>query len=481
MDEIYKLMEVEKICYEAGLAVAREIFRHTLEACEEEIRINRNKNATGRHYKNIVGRNLTYKTIMGEVDVVRRYYKYTDEKTGEDKHIYLLDEKLKGALIGKMTMNVALYSAQLITEQSYREVAERVSEVTSLAISPQAVWNLIQGLAERLNMECSHEKKPTEEEARKVVEVIFEEADGVYIKMRGSDRPEDGHAREMKIATFYEGFRMLHRNKNKEEYECVGKRYITSFGNPQDFFEKKEDYLAQFYKTEKIGTRLINHDGAAWIGNVYSYPRGKVYKQLDPYHRNKVLRKSGLSKDQIHEIMGYFRHHEIQEVFKALQRIYHEVEEEKKKSRIAKIYEYYYNSRKILIPIMERGISNLPKLKRGLEYRSLGTMESSVGNVVGRRLKKRKAAWSIRGAENITRLIGLKLCGDMKSCIANITGEYIKIEEPDDDFSEILSASAIRVISGKGYKYPVTARLPIEKSTLSEYTRKAIKGLLNDV
>jgi hypothetical protein len=478
----YDLVDIEKMCYNAGLAFAREMFQYCLSAIEDDIRKNRNQDGDGPYYKNHGGNSTCMKTMMGTVEYHHRHYKYINEK-GECKTAYLLDEQLGFNLLGKMTISVAYAAAQLVCEQPYRKVSENLEMLTGLTVSPQGVWNLIQRLAEHLRIDISEikEELPSEETVRKVASVIFEEADGVYLRMRGKDKPANGHGREMKIATFYEGFKETKRSKNAKRvaYKCVNKKFMTGFEEPDDFFMKKENYLSRVYDINKIKVRLMNSDGAVWIKNMYQHSPGKKHFQLDPYHRNKSLREAGLSKNEIKEVNHYFRHHDIKEAFSVLRRVYQEADNKKKKERILKTYKYLHSNKDGLIPIIERKDLNLPKLPSDLEYRAMGTMESSVGNVVALRMKKRKAAWSKRGAENLSFLIGLKVCGDIKTCIYSLDNAALTTSsQVEDELLDALSAAAIKEVSGSGYE-PISSSLPIINATHS-FTRKVINELIEN-
>lgn len=81
-----------------------------------------------------------------------------------------------------------------ITEPSYRECASQVSEMTGQNISAMGVWNVIQALGEKV---CENEAELTEAykkgqvKGKREIPVLFEEADGVYIKLQGKDRKKE--------------------------------------------------------------------------------------------------------------------------------------------------------------------------------------------------------------------------------------------------------------------------------------------------
>jgi len=52
--------------------------------------------------------------------------------------------------IGKVTSNLAARIAECVSVCSYRETAEKVSNMTGQAISHGGAWNVIQNLGEKL-------------------------------------------------------------------------------------------------------------------------------------------------------------------------------------------------------------------------------------------------------------------------------------------------------------------------------------------
>ena len=86
-----------------------------------------------------------------------------------------------------------------------------MSEMTGQTISAMGVWNVIQALGEKV---CEDEKVLIEEHKKgnvtgeKEVPVLFEEADGVYLKLQGKDRKKAKQDKaEMKVGIAYDGWR----------------------------------------------------------------------------------------------------------------------------------------------------------------------------------------------------------------------------------------------------------------------------------
>ena len=131
------------------------------------------------------------------------------EEDGARRFVYLLDETLDLDHVGLISTNLSELLVKGITELSYRECALQVSEMTGQTISAMGVWNVIQALGEKV---CEEEAGLTEEykrgnvKGKKEVPVLFEEADGVYIKLQGKDRKKEKQDKaEIKIGIAYDG------------------------------------------------------------------------------------------------------------------------------------------------------------------------------------------------------------------------------------------------------------------------------------
>ena len=94
-------------------------------------------------------RRSTIKTANGEVIYDRHVYQVRDDY-GINRSVYLLDENLKLNRIGLISENCVELLLSSITEMSYRNCAEKLSQTTGLSISHAAVWNVIQALGDKL-------------------------------------------------------------------------------------------------------------------------------------------------------------------------------------------------------------------------------------------------------------------------------------------------------------------------------------------
>jgi hypothetical protein len=80
----------------------------------------------------------------------------------------------------------------------------------------------------------------------------------------------------------------------------------------------------------------------------------------------------------------------------------------------------------------------LPKAPEGIEYRNLGTMERNV-DIFAKRMKGAKS-WSEKGADNLSKIIALKMGKGFKEKIAALISGKVS-ERLTERFEETLSSS----------------------------------------
>jgi hypothetical protein len=70
-------------------------------------------------------------------------------------------------------------------------------------------------------------------------------------------------------------------------------------------------------------------------------------------------------------------------------------DDENKLKKLEKLYTYLFDNKIGLIPYSLRKEIEMPEAPEGLEYRTLGTMEHNICDVIAQRMKDRKMSWSI--------------------------------------------------------------------------------------
>ena len=87
-------------------------------------------------------------------------------------------------------------------------------------------------------------------------------------------------------------------------------------------------------------------------------------------------------------------------------------DDEEVREKLYKLYDYLTANYEGLFPYKLRDIS-LPEPAEGLEYRNMGTMESSVCDVIKLRMKGRKMSWTKSGANSLEKFLALRASGEL--------------------------------------------------------------------
>ena len=437
--------DFEKKTFEMLCQLGQEYTRDFLERYDAYLMENRDKEA----YRNKGKRTTTVKTIYGEVEYERRVYEVTRED-GIKEFVYLLDEQLEISGVGLISMNMAEQMVSNITEMSYRETAEKITEMTGQSISAMGVWNVIQSLGDKV---CEEEKELVEAhksgqiKGDKEAPVLFEEADGVYVRLQ-KEKQKKG---EIKIGIAYDGWKETGKNR----YTLDGKVVVAGFSKSKEFQEYREATIAKTYNLDETDVRIMNADGAEWIKNICD--EDTVF-QLDPFHRNKAIKENipyPQAREVIHELI---KQQDIDGVFSYLEIYRDSLCEDEEIEKANRLITYFRNNRDGLIPYTEKELES-PENKQGLVYRNMGTMENHVWSIIAKRMKHNHTCWSIKGGNNLAKILAKKCSGKLNEVASKLkmpTFEKTVAEKIEND---ILMAGQIRKKTGKGYEYPKNGSL----------------------
>lgn len=94
--------------------------------------------------------------------------------------------------------------------------------------------------------------------------------------------------------------------------------------------------------------------------------------------------------------------------FPISQGIIRSVSNEKAFNKLVTLYDYLVSNRDGLIPYKLRDNIEMPTPPEGIEYKSLGTMEHNICDVLAQRMKGRKMSWSFNGADNLAKILSEK-------------------------------------------------------------------------
>lgn len=442
--------ELEKNIYAWICEIGRQFTQEFLERYDRLLMESRDK----KKYRNKGLRQTTVKTVYGEVTYLRAVYEVIEED-GTRHFVYLLDETLDLANVGLISTNMAELLVKGITELSYRECAAKVSEMTGQTISAMGVWNVIQALGEKI---CEEEKELTEDykkghlKGEKEVPVLFEEADGVYIKLQGKDRKNARQDKaEMKIGIAYDGWRKTGPNR----YALENKVVVAGFSKAKEFHEYREAAIGRMFNLDEVSQRILNADGASWIKKVKDK---STCFQLDPFHRNKAVKEKIHHPKACRDILELLQTEKIEEVFRYLKLYRNSLCEEGEIQDVEDLIRYYENNREGLVPYQSQGLE-LPENPDGLEYRNMGTMENHVWSVLAKRMKHGHRSWSRRGGNHLAKILAKKCSGKLYEVTERLRRPVFEEEKVEELYGEILMSAKAPKKDGKGYEYPSIGHL----------------------
>ena len=438
--------QLEKNIFKWICEIGQNFTREFLERYDQILMQERDKSK----YRHKGLRQTTVKTVYGEVTYHRAVYEVTEED-GWRHFVYLLDETLELEQIGLISTNMAELLVKGITEQSYRACAAQVSEMTGQTIRAMGVWNVIQALGAKV---CEEEKELTEAHKQgkvcgeKESPVLFEEADGVYIKLQGKDRKNARQDKaEVKIGIAYDGWKQT----GQDRYQLVNKVVVAGFSPAKEFHACREAAIAQTFNLDEVCQRILNADGASWIKKVKDK---STCFQLDPFHRNKAVKEKIYNKKAQKDILELLAQEEIEEVFHYLELYKNSLSEEKEIKDAEELIRYYKNNKEGLLPYQSQGLE-LPENPEGLEYRNMGTMENHVWSVIAKRMKHNHTSWSKRGGNHLAKILAKKCSGKLYEVTQSLKQPLFETETVEELYGEILLSAKAPKKDGKGYEYPV--------------------------
>ena len=442
--------ELEKNIYSWICQIGRDFTKEFLERYDRMLMEDRDKSK----YRHKGSRQTTIKTVYGEVTYSRAVYGVTEED-GYRHYVYLLDETLELDNIGLISTNMAELLVKGITELSYRECASKISEMTGQTISAMGVWNVIQALGEKV---CEEETVLVEEHKKgqirgeKEVPVLFEEADGVYIKLQGKDRKEAKRDKaEIKIGIAYDGW----KKTGKDRYELSNKVVVAGFARAKEFQEYREAAIAEKFNLDEVSQRILNADGASWIKQVKDK---STCFQLDPFHRNKAVKEKIHNRKAVRDIMELLETERIEELFEYLEVYKNSLGDDAEIDDAEELIRYYENNREGLRPYQSQEL-DLPEHPEGLEYRNMGTMENHVWSVIARRMKHNHTSWSRSGENHLAKILAKKCSGKLYEVTEKLKRPVFEEEKVEELYGEILLSAKAPKKDGKGYAYPVIGHL----------------------
>jgi hypothetical protein len=399
--------EFEKTVFKYFCDKACELVKCVLESMDEKIMMGRDKE---RYRLKNSKRKSSIMTLMGEVEYERRYYRCIDDD-GVISYRYLLDELIGKNGKEKLTECVKEMAVETALRVSFRKSSELIESNSPNSISHQTIWSEVQKAGEKAKIiENQQVKKYLKGELKgeKEVPVLFEEKDGVYLGIQG-----EKNKKEIKISKVYEGWER--KTPGSKEYTTVNRFYTAGFEDGNSFDTLTNSKIAKIYNVDKIENKIINADGAAWAKQEQEYD-ATIIQQLDLFHIHQAILRKVRDKTRAKKIREYVNKNNYEDVFLELEGLYDIEENEKEREKILELIMYLSENVDHLVRYTERQL-DLPK---GIEHRSMGTLEGSQHNVICDRMKNRGMSWSISGAENMAKLLSFKHGDGLEEVYENI-------------------------------------------------------------
>ena len=443
--------EIEQAAFNIGMEIARQLIKTVLELADQTLMAERDV----KRYRNKGLRKTCIKTICGSVEFERRVY---EDTLSPDRHcVYLLDDKLGIGGVGLISESVCKLIATSICESTYRSTARQITDLTGLDLSPQAVWNVVQklgGSQEELAERQSELAKEKQGKGSIETPILYEENDGIWIKLQGKDREENGPSKEMKMGIAYDGAIYQENAEGKRRRVLDNKLAYAGFMPIKEFRQKKEGLIASIFDVKSIELRVINGDGAGWI---HGKREEKSISVLDEFHRNKKIRECVKNKDHADRIYDVLMEGEYDYLLEYIEAVINSVEEEEEIAGLKELYRYYKENREALPGYYDRGV-NIPETREPgkVHHARLGSMESNVFSLIGNRMKGRRRNWSIKGANNLASILCAYHTIGFEKLFTALPAEPIPVPEWVDTGAP-MTPRQIKEYVGSGYRYPMTS------------------------
>lgn len=472
-ENLVTFKELEKKIFAYVCETAVEMTQIILEDYDKDLHADRDRS----RYRDKGTRTTTIKTVYGDVTYARHVYQTKDEE-GRNLFVYLLDEAVHMDKIGLISTNLAEKIASCVTENPYRVTADIISSTSGQTISHGGAWKLVQKLGERVSEEEKLQVKQMnadELEGDREIRVLFEEMDGVWLRMQGKDH-KSTEKQEMKVATIYEGW----EKKEGCRSSLCGKRVFAGMEKSTEFHEKREAQIRSIYNADEIEYRILNGDGGSWIKDPYE---PETVFQLDRFHiRQEIKRKLNCDKEAIKAVEGLFEEEKMDEMLEYI-RIYAdsvETDDEKdtRSQKARELYRYLYNNREGLMPYQKRDIK-LPELPEGMGYGNMGVQENQNCTVITMRMKGNRKRWSVHGANNMAKLLYRKENKELVQTVNRYT-EELDFNIRMTEIITTLSAAKTPRKDGKGNPYMdvINMHIPIRDAVQTASRRAFAKALL---
>ena len=404
-------------------------------------------------------RETSVKTRLGVIKIQRRVYADANAEKGK-RYVFLLDEEMHIDAIGLVEKELCQQAATLACMTSYRNAAEIFTKTCAVSASAKGIWNIVQALGEKESERVERYAELAEQSAGSgtvAAPILYEENDGVWLKLQGKDLREYGEDKEMKVGIAYDGVTWDAAKTRKELHNKVA---YASFESAKSFRKHKEGVISHCFDAKTVKLRVINGDGAQWIQK--NNPKNRL-PVLDAYHRNRAIGRCVRNPELAAQLRQLLYAKEIPTLLERLEEAWKEATDKEEKDALKELLGYYTENRDALTGYYDRGVEIPPTSQPGVVHHArLGSMESNIFTLIGNRMKRRRARWSIRGGNHLALL----LCRRHSVRTEDFFAQLPTLPEPEppepEDAGSPLSAAQIPETVGKSGQCYCHSTLPNE-------------------
>ena len=445
--EIETFKDLIRTAFELAMEFGRKLVVQALELRDQELAEARDK----KRYRSKGKRQTSIKTKLGVIEYRRNVY--VDNAAPEGvKCVHLLDEELEIEKVGLVAEDVCQAAVTAVCESAYRGATKMITETTGLSISAQGVWDLIQkiGTNRKAQIERQAEQAAAHHSSGAIEsKLLYEENDGIYLKLQGESRKENGSDKEMKVGIAYDGatWQIGKDKKKRRTLDC--KVAYASFENAQDFMKNKEGLVASRFNVNEIELRVINGDGAQWI---QKHGDANCIGVLDKFHRNKKITECVRDREFAALVRELVYTGRTEDALTCIEAQMNSVPDEQEKALLKELYSYYANNKDALPGYYDRGIT-IPstRLPGKIHHARLGSMEGNIFTLIGNRMKGRRACWSENGANNLALILCAYHTTGMENMFSVAAPSASETDEPGTNPKA--SAGSTPVVEGHGYRF----------------------------
>jgi hypothetical protein len=385
----------EEIMFKWFCDLSQQLAEYFLESKDEELMRERE---TGLKVLGFREHRVT--TVFGDIRIKRRLY-----RDSQNRYRFLLDEAMgleKGCHVSPRVKELCTFIASHFPFQRSEEI---IRAVLPSGISHTSIHRLVGKIsasyleAEEKEVKEVYEAGVIPESEGKVVPRLFVEADGTFIALQR----EKSRRAEVKIGIAHEGWQEVSTGR----YRTRDKTVYSGIMDGDRFWEGFSLALAKQYDLSQVGKVVVGGDGANWVKEGAGL-LGGIY-QLDRFHLRKALNQV-LDNGMVLEVYQACTRGDVARAESILASEQQQSSPERA-TAIRRLRGYLLDN--------AFGLRDYRLVVKGEGLRGLGAIESNVDKVACNRMKKRGMSWTIKGANNMARLISLREMGQLHSRITH--------------------------------------------------------------